>query len=248
MKTIKVNEKPHLCLFAIQDITAGEELTYNYGDSNWAWRAQIGSRKSAAAIVHADSVGTELTTVTTADSQPADTVPKTHFTGTDTLSNMPVSDDNLQSERSKARIDKLKEHHNRCETRYESTAEKRNALQRQRVLLLLQLANLDKMLGPESHPVTQPAEDSVIPSPTDTQVAFQNNMDTDSSSVEDGNVSHSNPKLGPELHPVTQPAEDSVIPSPTDTQVAFQNHMDTDSSSAEDGNVSHSNPKVRKYR
>ncbi|XP_042578913.1 uncharacterized protein LOC122137225 [Cyprinus carpio] len=51
------------------------------------------------------------------------------------------------------------------------------------------------MLGPESHPVTQPAEDSVIPSPTDTQVAFQNNMDTDSSSAEDGNVSHSNPKF-----------------------------------------------------
>uniref|UniRef100_A0A9J7XR09 SET domain-containing protein n=1 Tax=Cyprinus carpio carpio TaxID=630221 RepID=A0A9J7XR09_CYPCA len=285
MKTIKVNENPHLCLFAIRDITAGEELTYNYGDSNWAWRAQqvnkdvvpsvkpeIGSIKSAAAIVHADSVGTEPTTVTTADSQPADTVPKTHFTGTDTLSNMPVSDDNLQSERSKARIDKLKEHHNRCEARYESTAEKRNALQRQRTLLLLQLANLDKMLGPESHPVTQPAEDSVIPSPTDTQVwseidhaspstsecvpplertesvfvAFQNNMDTDSSSAEDGNVSHSNPKLGPESHPVTQPAEDSVIPSPTDTQVAFQNNMDTDSSSAEDGNVSHSNPKFKK--
>ncbi|XP_052465700.1 uncharacterized protein LOC128021339 isoform X20 [Carassius gibelio] len=257
MKTIKVNETPHLCLFAVRDITAGEELTYNYGDSNWAWRAQqvnkdvlpsvkpeIGSIKSAAAIVHADSVGTELTTVTTADSQPADTAPKTHFTGTDTLFNMPVSDDNLQSERSKARIDKLKAHHNRCETRYESTAEKRNALQRQRTLLLLQLANLDKMLDPESHPVTQPAEDSVIPSPTDTQVAFQN-MDTDSSSAEDGNVSHSNPKLDPESHPVTQPAEDSVIPSSTDTQVAFQN-MDTDSSSAEDGNVSHSNPKFKK--
>ncbi|XP_026093858.1 uncharacterized protein LOC113066245 isoform X5 [Carassius auratus] len=282
MKTIKVNETPHLCLFAVRDITAGEELTYNYGDSNWAWRAQqvnkdvllsvkpeIGSIKSAAAIVHADSVGTELTTVTTADSQPADTAPKTHFTGTDTLSNMPVSDDNLQSERSKARIDKLKAHHNRCETRYESTAEKRNALQRQRTLLLMQLANLDKMLDPESHPVTQPAEDSVIPSPTDTQVAFQN-MDTDSSSAEDGNVSHSSPKLDPESHPVTQPAEDSVIPSPTDTQVwseidhaspstsecvppkrtecvfvAFQN-MDTDSSSAEDGNVSHSNPKFKK--
>uniref|UniRef100_A0A8C1PWY1 SET domain-containing protein n=1 Tax=Cyprinus carpio TaxID=7962 RepID=A0A8C1PWY1_CYPCA len=41
MKTIKVNENPHLCLFAIRDITAGEELTYNYGDSNWAWRAQV---------------------------------------------------------------------------------------------------------------------------------------------------------------------------------------------------------------
>lgn len=41
MKTIEVNEKPHLCLFAIRDITAGEELTYNYGDSNWAWRAQV---------------------------------------------------------------------------------------------------------------------------------------------------------------------------------------------------------------
>ncbi|XP_067307424.1 uncharacterized protein [Pseudorasbora parva] len=297
MKTIKVNEKPHLCLFAIRDITAGEELNYNYGDSNWAWRAQqvnkdvlpsvepeIGSIKSAAAIVHADSVETELTTVTTADSQPADTAPKTHFTGTDmsrdmfqTCSNMPVSDDNLQSERSKlgpeshpvtppaedsvrpSPTDTQVAFQNHMDTD-SSSAEDGN------------VSHSNPKLGPESHPVTPPAEDSVRPSPTDTQVwseidhaspstsecvpplertesvfvAFQNHMDTDSSSAEDGNVSHSNPKLGPESHPVTPPAEDSVRPSPTDTQVAFQNHMDTDSSSAEDGNVSHSNPKFKK--
>uniref|UniRef100_A0A672YNR5 SET domain-containing protein n=1 Tax=Sphaeramia orbicularis TaxID=375764 RepID=A0A672YNR5_9TELE len=32
---------PHLCLFAIRDIVPGEEVTYNYGDSDWPWRKQV---------------------------------------------------------------------------------------------------------------------------------------------------------------------------------------------------------------
>ncbi|XP_028275106.1 serine/threonine-protein kinase PAK 1 isoform X25 [Parambassis ranga] len=40
MKTIKVDEKPHLCLFALKDISPGEEITYNYGDSDWPWRCK----------------------------------------------------------------------------------------------------------------------------------------------------------------------------------------------------------------
>lgn len=38
MKTICVDGKPHLCLFATRNICAGEEITYNYGDSEWPWR------------------------------------------------------------------------------------------------------------------------------------------------------------------------------------------------------------------
>uniref|UniRef100_A0A674MY40 SET domain-containing protein n=1 Tax=Takifugu rubripes TaxID=31033 RepID=A0A674MY40_TAKRU len=41
MRTIAVNGMPHLCLFAIRDIMAGEEVTYNYGDSDWPWRKQV---------------------------------------------------------------------------------------------------------------------------------------------------------------------------------------------------------------
>ena len=41
MQTIQVDNMPHLCLFAIRDIVPGEEVTYNYGDSDWPWRKQV---------------------------------------------------------------------------------------------------------------------------------------------------------------------------------------------------------------
>lgn len=41
IKTIRVDGKPHLCLFAIKDISPGEEITYNYGDSDWPWRSKV---------------------------------------------------------------------------------------------------------------------------------------------------------------------------------------------------------------
>ncbi|XP_058626759.1 histone-lysine N-methyltransferase set-1-like [Onychostoma macrolepis] len=40
-KIIAVNNHPHLCLFAIADILPGQELTYNYGTSDWPWRTQV---------------------------------------------------------------------------------------------------------------------------------------------------------------------------------------------------------------
>lgn len=40
MKKIISEGKPHLCLFAIRDITVGEEITYNYGGTDWPWRNQ----------------------------------------------------------------------------------------------------------------------------------------------------------------------------------------------------------------
>ena len=41
MKTITVAGKPHLCLFATRSISPGEEITYNYGDSEWPWRCKV---------------------------------------------------------------------------------------------------------------------------------------------------------------------------------------------------------------
>ncbi len=38
MKRIVVEGKPHLCLFAARNIIPGEELTYDYGGSDWPWR------------------------------------------------------------------------------------------------------------------------------------------------------------------------------------------------------------------
>ncbi|XP_034056095.1 uncharacterized protein LOC117535690 isoform X1 [Gymnodraco acuticeps] len=40
MKRLSVQGKPHLCLFAERDISPGEEITYNYGDSDWPWRCK----------------------------------------------------------------------------------------------------------------------------------------------------------------------------------------------------------------
>jgi len=38
MKLVSVNDKPHLCLFAIRHIYPGEEIRYNYGSGNYPWR------------------------------------------------------------------------------------------------------------------------------------------------------------------------------------------------------------------
>ncbi len=38
MKRIVVEGKPHVCLFAARNIIPGEELTYDYGGSDWPWR------------------------------------------------------------------------------------------------------------------------------------------------------------------------------------------------------------------
>ncbi|XP_054862388.1 uncharacterized protein LOC118469710 [Amphiprion ocellaris] len=45
MKTIAVTGIPHLCLFALKDIKPGEEITYNYGDSDWPWRLKSSPEK-----------------------------------------------------------------------------------------------------------------------------------------------------------------------------------------------------------
>ncbi|MGL5970406.1 MAG: SET domain-containing protein-lysine N-methyltransferase [Cetobacterium sp.] len=40
-KTIRVDGKPHLCLFATRSICPGEEITYNCADSEWPWRCTV---------------------------------------------------------------------------------------------------------------------------------------------------------------------------------------------------------------
>ncbi|KAF4085348.1 hypothetical protein AMELA_G00117160 [Ameiurus melas] len=41
MKRIIVEGKPHLCLFALRDITPGEEVTYHYGYADCPWRSKV---------------------------------------------------------------------------------------------------------------------------------------------------------------------------------------------------------------
>ncbi|KAL0967026.1 hypothetical protein UPYG_G00303640 [Umbra pygmaea] len=43
MKKIDINGKPHLCLFALDDIKEGEEIAYDYGGEDYPWRTQMTS-------------------------------------------------------------------------------------------------------------------------------------------------------------------------------------------------------------
>ncbi|KAL7823087.1 hypothetical protein AOLI_G00330740 [Acnodon oligacanthus] len=41
MKGLIVEGRPRLCLFALRDVTPGEEVTYNYGDGDGPWRSEV---------------------------------------------------------------------------------------------------------------------------------------------------------------------------------------------------------------
>lgn len=42
MKKIIVDGTPYLCLFALRDIRAQEELRYDYGQTDMPWRLKVG--------------------------------------------------------------------------------------------------------------------------------------------------------------------------------------------------------------
>ncbi|XP_049332973.1 uncharacterized protein LOC111195432 isoform X3 [Astyanax mexicanus] len=48
IKVVEVDGMPTLCLFALRDILPGEEINYNYGDSDWPWRKQVKPEASTA--------------------------------------------------------------------------------------------------------------------------------------------------------------------------------------------------------
>lgn len=41
VRTVVHEGKPHLCLFASKKISAGEEITFNYGDASYPWRPEV---------------------------------------------------------------------------------------------------------------------------------------------------------------------------------------------------------------
>ncbi|XP_078142365.1 uncharacterized protein LOC144542988 [Centroberyx gerrardi] len=55
MKKIIVNNKPHLCLFAMKKIEIGSEIEYNYGDSKWPWRSKVADPQTPAAAVETET-------------------------------------------------------------------------------------------------------------------------------------------------------------------------------------------------
>ncbi|XP_058232049.1 histone-lysine N-methyltransferase set-1-like [Hemibagrus wyckioides] len=58
MKRIIVEGKPHLCLFALRDILPGEEVTYNYGDGDYAWRIEVTNSGTEVDTGHVESAST----------------------------------------------------------------------------------------------------------------------------------------------------------------------------------------------
>lgn len=41
IKKIFCDGKPHLCLFAVTEISPGEEITYSYGNGSYPWRSMV---------------------------------------------------------------------------------------------------------------------------------------------------------------------------------------------------------------
>ena len=41
MKKVVSEGRPHLFLFALRNIIPGEEITYDYGGTDWPWRKQV---------------------------------------------------------------------------------------------------------------------------------------------------------------------------------------------------------------
>ncbi|KAI7789270.1 putative variant-silencing SET domain-containing protein-like [Triplophysa rosa] len=59
MHIITVDRKPHLCLFAKKDIIPGEEITYNYGDSDWPWRGKVSAESEQQSAGSVNCAGVE---------------------------------------------------------------------------------------------------------------------------------------------------------------------------------------------
>ncbi|XP_040925303.1 uncharacterized protein LOC114849331 isoform X3 [Betta splendens] len=108
MKRVIAEGKPHLCLFALRDIKAGEEITYDYGGSDWPWRKQAKVQETASDTLSSDEVPQSPSPSkmqakmqnTVADTLSSEEVPhspsfsemqaKTQETGADTLSSEEV--------------------------------------------------------------------------------------------------------------------------------------------------------------
>uniref|UniRef100_A0AAQ6II84 SET domain-containing protein n=1 Tax=Anabas testudineus TaxID=64144 RepID=A0AAQ6II84_ANATE len=62
MKKVIAEGKPHLCLFAVRDINVGEEITYDYGGTDWPWRKQV---EAQAAVSTTKDLVTQSSSVST---------------------------------------------------------------------------------------------------------------------------------------------------------------------------------------
>ncbi|KAM9751936.1 histone-lysine N-methyltransferase set-1-like [Menidia menidia] len=71
MKKIDVNGNPHLCLFALNDIKEGEEITYDYGGEDCPWRTKVTIAMAQSQAVD-ESLPVPLPKIPTSDSSQSD--------------------------------------------------------------------------------------------------------------------------------------------------------------------------------
>ncbi|XP_060741839.1 histone-lysine N-methyltransferase EHMT1-like [Tachysurus vachellii] len=72
MKKVIVNDRPHLCLFAVRHIEAGTELDYNYGDSKWPWRIKVTNKQPSPVAADSEMVS-DLSTLQKSQGDDANT-------------------------------------------------------------------------------------------------------------------------------------------------------------------------------
>ncbi|XP_073346955.1 uncharacterized protein [Pagrus major] len=128
MKKLTVQGKPHLCLFAIEDIQAESEITYDYGESQWPWRALTPSVQ----ILTQPSADQEVSERSTSSfQQVSQTTGGVSFHQTATA----------KQSRASRHLQNLKQHHARCEERYDEAKKKIFERERQMTLSLFTRMN-----------------------------------------------------------------------------------------------------------
>ncbi|KAM3618408.1 uncharacterized protein V6R79_020019 [Siganus canaliculatus] len=68
MKRVDVNGKPHLCLFALNDIKEGDEITYDYGGEDCPWRTEVTNESIPSSLM--DNLQAQMDDATGPNSSP----------------------------------------------------------------------------------------------------------------------------------------------------------------------------------
>ncbi|XP_048857640.1 uncharacterized protein LOC125725069 isoform X4 [Brienomyrus brachyistius] len=151
MKVVDVEGSPHLCLFAVRDILSGEEINYNYGDSDWPWRRQVAvSSPPKEKSVQNDSQIPQL------ESGYIEAMDDSHAKKNKSLMDKQMTQTSdsfgevMTAERKRktsvARLQKLKRHHNKCLEHYVMEDNERRRLEKERTLLLCKVSQINEKL------------------------------------------------------------------------------------------------------
>ncbi|CAJ1048439.1 uncharacterized protein LOC119023775 isoform X5 [Xyrichtys novacula] len=205
MKKMTVQFKPHLCLFAIKDIQAGSEITYDYGESEWPWRVLVSNYTPSA----------ENPTQPSAKPQEREGSSPTLHQANCTTEVVPIQ------KRATAK-QKLKRRHAQCEEGHDEAKKKLNKRERQKTLSLIPIFK-DSISTDESS-VSDNTDDEDIDYVPATSDSSDSSLGEDEVRVKD---THTPPKNMPL---VTAMANSEVIcdsEMPTSSTLKISSHSTT---------------------